>query len=201
MPPRARSGPSSAEPTQTVEQIAAALEAFLAEHAKSVVVEDGKVLFDMRTAKYSLATEHGRCTLQVWSEERNVVRRVRGAVERGGPRDRVLRLAVQRFGQTRPSSLELLADPDRRTPTTREATRLRYLRALERVMLRGPGVSRDHGESDRQIDLLLVGSCSGGTGRGIPMASQPDNPPWNRSRILLHHTDASPQEPCIKRAT
>jgi len=157
MPPRARSGPSSAEPTQTVEQIAAALEAFLAEHAKSVVVEDGKVLFDMRTAKYSLATEHGRCTLQVWSEERNVVRRVSGAVERGGPRDRVLRLAVQRFGQTRPSSLELLADPDRRTPTTREATRLRYLRALERVMLRGPGVSRDHDESDRWGDWKADG--------------------------------------------
>jgi hypothetical protein len=128
---------SSAE--QTPEQIAAALEGFLAEHPRAIVVEEGKVLFDMRAAKYSLATEHGRCTLQLWSEERNIVRRVTAAVERGAARDRMLRLTVQRFGQTRPGSLELLADRDRRTPSTREATRVRYLRSLERVMLRGSG--------------------------------------------------------------
>ena len=128
---------SSAE--QTPEQIAAALEEFLAEHPKAIVVEEGKVLFDMRAAKYSLATEHGRCTLQLWSEERNIVRRVTSAVERGAARDRMLRLTVQRFGQTRPGSLEILADRDRRTPSTREATRTRYLKALERVMLRGSG--------------------------------------------------------------
>jgi hypothetical protein len=49
----------------------------------------------------------------------------------------MLRLTTQRFGQTRPGSLEILADRDRRTPSTREATRVRYLKALERVMLRG----------------------------------------------------------------
>jgi hypothetical protein len=49
----------------------------------------------------------------------------------------MLRLTVQRFGQTRPGTLEILADRDRRTPTTREATRVRYLKALVRVMLRG----------------------------------------------------------------
>ncbi len=76
-------GIPSAEPTQSVEQIAAALEGFLAEHPKAVVTEEGKVLFDMRAAKYSLTTEHGRCTLQLWSEERNIVRRVTAAVERG----------------------------------------------------------------------------------------------------------------------
>jgi hypothetical protein len=123
----ASSKKSSAEATQTVEQIARALEDFLAEHPKSVVAEDGKILFDMRSAKYQLATEHGRCTLQLWSEDRNLVRRVSAAIER---------LTVQRFGQARPSSLEILADRDRRTPSTREATRLRYLKALERVMLR-----------------------------------------------------------------
>ena len=127
--------PLSAE--QTPEQIAAALEAFLAEHPKAVVMEDGKVLFDMRAAKYSLATEHGRCTLQLWSEERNIVRRVSAAAVRGAARDRLLRLTTQRFGQAQAGSLELLADRDRRTPSTREATRVRYLRALERVMLRG----------------------------------------------------------------
>src|ERR1039458_6235082 len=141
-----RPGISSAEPVQSVEQIAAALEEFLAEHPKAIVAEDGKVLFDMRAAKYKLATEHGRCTLQLWSEERNIVRRVSAAIERGAVRDRMLRLTVHRFGQTRPSSLELLADQDRRTPSTREATRGRYLRALERVMLRAGGSVEAWGE-------------------------------------------------------
>lgn len=137
MPSRAVSGHFPAQPEQSVEQIVVALEAFLAEYPNAVVSEDGKVLFDMRTAKYSLTTEHRRCALQVWSEERNVVRRVSAAIERGSARDRVLRLTTHRFGQTRPGTLELLADRDRRTPTTREATRVRYLRVLERVMLRG----------------------------------------------------------------
>lgn len=128
---------ASAETEQTPEQIAVALEAFLAEHPQAVVMEDGKVLFDMRTAKYSLATEHGRCALQLWSEERNIVRRVSAAVVRGAARERMLRLTTHRFGQSKPGSLELVADKDRRTPSTREATRLRYLRTLERVMLRG----------------------------------------------------------------
>jgi hypothetical protein len=130
---------SSAEHIQTIEQIAAALETFLAEHPQAVVAEDGKVLFDMRSAKYTLATEHGRCTLHLWSEEKNLVRRVSAAIERGTARDRMLKLTVQRFGQTRPGLLEILADRDRRTPSTREATRVRYLKVLERVMLRGGG--------------------------------------------------------------
>lgn len=128
---------SSAEPVQTIEQIASALEAFLGEHPKAIVVEEGKVLFDMRAAKYALATGHGRCTLQLWSEERNIVRRVSAAIERGAARDRMLRLTTERMGQARPGSLDLLADRDRRTPTAREATRVSYLRALERGMLRG----------------------------------------------------------------
>jgi hypothetical protein len=63
---------------QTPEVIAAALEAFLIEHPKAVVMEDGRVIFDMRAAKYSLATEHGRCVVHLWSEEKNLVRRVGG---------------------------------------------------------------------------------------------------------------------------
>src|ERR1700723_4430562 len=132
MPPRASSAESAQPPAQTVEQIAAALEDFLAEHGKAVVLEDGKVLFDMREAKYRLATEHGRCTLHLWSEERNVVRRVSATAMRNG----VLRLSTHRFGQAKPQPLELVADRDRRTPSTREATRVKYLRVLERVLLR-----------------------------------------------------------------
>src|SRR5271170_7584912 len=128
MPPRV----SSAEPVQTVEQISVALESFLAESPRAVVLEDGKVLFDMREAKYKLATEHGRCTLHLWGEDRNLVRRVGGTTLRNG----VLRLSTHRFGQTKPQTLELVTDRDRRTPSTREATRVKYLRVLERVLLR-----------------------------------------------------------------
>jgi hypothetical protein len=135
-PPRASSADSRQAPAQNPERIAAVLEEFLADHPKAVVVEDGKVLFDMRWAKYALAAEHGRCTLHLWSDDRNLVRTVRDAEARGAGRNRMLRLTVQRFGQARSGSLELLADPDRRTPTTREATRLRYLRTLERVLVR-----------------------------------------------------------------
>src|SRR5580698_6743354 len=128
MPPRA----SSAEPVQTVEQISVALESFLSESPRAVVIEDGKVLFDMREAKYKLATEHGRFTLHLWSEEHNLVRRVGATALRNG----VLRLSTHRFGQTKPQTLELVTDRDRRTPSTREATRVMYLRVLERVLLR-----------------------------------------------------------------
>jgi hypothetical protein len=139
MPLRAAYAGSTETPSQTTEQIAAALEAFLAEHARAVVLEDGKVLFDMREAKYRLATEHGRCTLHLWSEERNVVRRVSTTAMRNG----VLRLSTHRFGQTKPSTLELVADRDRRTPSTRETTRGKYLRVLERVLRSFPEMKAD----------------------------------------------------------
>jgi len=132
MPPRASSAEPAQIPAQSLDQIAAALEGFLAEHSRAVVLEDGKVLFDMREGKYRLATEHGRCTLHLWSDERNFVRRVSATTMRNG----VLRLSTHRFGQTKPQTLELVADRDRRTPSTREATRVKYLRVLERVLLR-----------------------------------------------------------------
>ncbi|HEX3968370.1 MAG TPA: hypothetical protein VHW70_10425 [Edaphobacter sp.] len=132
MPPRASSAEHTHIPAQTIEQIAAALEQFLAEHARAVVFEDGKVLFDMREAKYRLATDHGRCTLHLWGEERNLVRSVTATTMRNG----ALRLSTHRFGQTKPQTLELVADRDRRTPSTREATRVKYLRVLGRVLLR-----------------------------------------------------------------
>jgi hypothetical protein len=115
---------------QTPQEIAAALEDFLAEHPQAVVLEDGKVLFDMRFAKYSLTTEHGRCSLHLWGEDRNLVRRVGAAVLRKD----VLRLSTTRFGQTKPQTLELTADQDRRLPSTREATRVKYVRRLERIL-------------------------------------------------------------------
>ncbi len=120
----------AAEVEQSVEAISVALEGFLAEHPRAVVLEDGKAIFDMREAKYRLATEHGRCTLHLWGEDRNLVRRVSATASRNG----TLRLSTHRFGQTKPQTLELVADRDRRTPSTRETTRVKYLRVLERVL-------------------------------------------------------------------
>ncbi len=125
-------GVSSAEISQTPEQIAAAIEGFVAAHDEAAVLEDGKVVFDLRTAKYTLSTEHNRCTLHLWSEEKNFVRRVVSTAKRGGS----LRLATQRFGQTGTKLLELVTTRERRTPSTRETARTRYLQTLERVLLR-----------------------------------------------------------------
>jgi hypothetical protein len=117
---------------QPPETIAAAMEEFLSRYPNAAVLEEGRIAFDMRAAKYRLALEHGRCTLQIWSEDANLVRRVTAVEARGA----VLRVSVLRFGQTRPQVLELVADRDRRTPSTREATRVKYLRVLDRVLMR-----------------------------------------------------------------
>jgi hypothetical protein len=114
------------------EDLASALEAFLAENGSAVLIEDGRVLFDMAQAKYTLASNHGRCVFQVWSEDKNLVRTVTGLQ----PRKDSLRLEVRRFGQTRPQWLHLMADRDVRTASSRSASRTRYLRLLERVLLR-----------------------------------------------------------------
>ena len=119
-------------PAQSPGEIAGLIEAFLAEHPGSVLLEDGRVLFDLRHARYTLSPDGGRCTVHLWSEDRNLTRRILSATPRNG----VLRLVTQRFGQPRPTTLELVADPDRRTPSTRERTRTSYLRLLARVLER-----------------------------------------------------------------
>src|SRR5215469_1298693 len=111
---------------------AAAIAEFLAEHSEAVVLEDGKVLFDLRTAKYSLSTEHGRCSLHLWNEDRNVVRNIVAVTARAN----TLRLAAKRLGHAQPKMLELVSARERRTPTTRDAARTRYQRLLERVLER-----------------------------------------------------------------
>jgi hypothetical protein len=116
----------------SAETLAQELESFLAEHPSAAVLEDGRVLFDMREARYTLSAEHGRCILQLWSEERNIVRTVTGL----DIRKDALRLQVRRFGQSKPQMLHLLADRDQRTPSTRTAIRSRYLRQLEHVLSR-----------------------------------------------------------------
>jgi hypothetical protein len=113
-------------------RLAADLEAYLAEHPEAAVLEDGGVLFDMRRARYSVTESHGRCLLQLWSEERNLVRTVVGLEARANS----LRLTTRRMGAPRPTALEVVPSNDRRTPTARDSTRRTYLRILERVLTR-----------------------------------------------------------------
>jgi len=108
------------------------IDGYLAEHPAAAVLEDGQVLFDMRLARYSVAESHGRCILQLWSEERNLVRSVVTAEHRAGS----LRLMTRKMGASKPVALELVPTCDRRTPTARDAARRNYLRLLERVLTR-----------------------------------------------------------------
>jgi hypothetical protein len=127
-------------PAISPDYLARLLEQFLADSPHPVGIEDGELMFDFDTAKYSVSGE-GKCILHLWSEERNVVRRVLDAELKGG----VLRLKVLRFGQAQPRKLEICADPDRRTATAKRLFRVQYQRVLERVLLREhPGFKVKH---------------------------------------------------------
>jgi hypothetical protein len=108
------------------------IEEYLADHPAAALLEDGRVLFDMRNARYAVTEQHGRCLLQLWSEERNLIRTVVEVQERAA----CLRLMTRRMGAAKPQALELVPTSDRRTPTAREAGRRNYQRLLERVLTR-----------------------------------------------------------------
>ena len=108
------------------------LQGYLAEHPAAALLEDGRVLFDMRIARYSITESHGRCLLQMWSEERNLVR----TVIEIQPRGQSLRVMTRRMGAPKPQALELVANSDRRTSTARDSARRNYQRLLERVLSR-----------------------------------------------------------------
>jgi hypothetical protein len=110
--------------------LARTLQQYLADTRDAVVIEDGAVCYELVRSHYSVSAEHGKCLLHLWSEERNAVRRVVDAEEKGG----VLRLAVLRFGQSRPSKLEICRDCDRRTPCAKQAARAAYQQRLRRTL-------------------------------------------------------------------
>jgi hypothetical protein len=118
--------------TASAARLAQIIEEYLEEHPAAALLEDGRVLFDMRRAHYSVAESHGRCLLQLWSDERNAVRTVVEVQERA----QSLRLLTRRMGAAKPQALELVPTSDRRTPTAREAVRRNYQRLLERVLMR-----------------------------------------------------------------
>ena len=120
-------GPAPA-PGRLVEVI----EAYLADHPAAALLEDGRVLFDMRMARYAISESHGRCLLQMWSDERNLVRTIVDIQQRA----QCLRLTTRRMGIAKPAALELVPNSDRRTPTSRDSARRNYQRLLERVLSR-----------------------------------------------------------------
>jgi hypothetical protein len=121
---------AAGEAGPTAGRLAKSIEEYLSDHPAAAVLEDGRVLFDMRTARYSVSEQHGRCLLQLWSEERNVMRTVVELQERA----QCLRLMTRRMGAAKPQALELVPTSDRRTPTAREAARRNYQRLLERAL-------------------------------------------------------------------
>jgi hypothetical protein len=123
---------SSAVEAPSAAKLIEILDEYLAEHPAAAVLEDGRILFDMRRAHYSITESHGRCLLQLWSDERNLVR----TVIEIQPRAHSLRVMTRRMGALKPQSLELVPSSDRRTPTTRDASRRNYQHLLERVLSR-----------------------------------------------------------------
>jgi hypothetical protein len=113
-------------------RLAKSIESYLVDHPAAALLEDGRVVFDMRTARYAVSESHGRCLLQLWSVERNLVRTVVDVQERA----QCLRLMTRRMGAAKPQALELVPTSDRRTPTARDAGRRNYQRLLQRVLTR-----------------------------------------------------------------
>ena len=105
---------------------------FLSGARAAVVVEDGAIAFDLAEAKYSVSGEHHKCLLHLWSNERNVVRRVLDAEVK----TTTLRLQVQRMGQTRPTRLDFCRDRDQRSLAARRAARAAYEARLRRALER-----------------------------------------------------------------
>ena len=116
----------------TPESLRQTVAEFLAGARAAVVVEDGAIAFDLAESKYSISGEYNKCLLQLWSSERNVVRRVLDAEVKGGS----LRLLVQRMGQSHPTKLEICRDRDRRSPSSRKVARTGYEHRLRRVLER-----------------------------------------------------------------
>ena len=116
----------------TAEGMARLLEGYLADFPKAIVLDEGRVAFEMSRASYSLSSAHGRCVLQLWSEDQNYMRTVVGVQARKDS----LSVKVRRFGRAEPQTLQFVADRDTRTPSTRQAARTRFLYAVERLLAR-----------------------------------------------------------------
>jgi len=144
---------------QTPEEIADLISGYICENPNAVVVEEGQMLFDFSTAHYSAAPERERCLLQIWSEERNIVRRATSAEVKNG----ILRLSVQRFGQSKPGRLEICSKAERRSPSALKAMRAAYQRALELALTRSfPGWALDRVTTSADLEHSFGAVCARG---------------------------------------
>ncbi len=116
----------------SAERLAELIQNYLADHPAAALLEDGRVVFDMRIAHFAVTEQHGRCLLEIWSEARNLIRTVVEVQERA----QCLRLMTRRMGAAKPQALELVPNSDRRTPTARDASRRNYQKLLGRVLTR-----------------------------------------------------------------
>jgi hypothetical protein len=143
----------------TPNEIADMVSGYISEHPGAVVVEDGKTLFDFATARYSAAPERDRCLLQIWSEEANIVRRATSAEIKNG----ILRLSVLRFGQSKPSRMEICSQAERRSPSTLKAMRAAYRRSLERALTRMfPGWTLERITTSADLEHSFGAVCARG---------------------------------------
>lgn len=129
-PPRVSS--ADAPVLTAPDAIAAAITQFLQAHPDAALIEGGKVAFHLAAAKHTLVVAQGRCTLQVWDDNDNLVRTLTSA----RLRPQSLRLEASRLGQTRPRVLELSARTERRAPSPRDTVRRQYVTLLERALSR-----------------------------------------------------------------
>lgn len=101
---------SATIPGMTPDSLVRAVRDFLAGARDAVVLEDGAISFDLSEAKYSVSGEYNKCLLHLWSNERNVVRRILDVHVKND----TIRFAVQRLGSTKPGQLEICRQRDRR---------------------------------------------------------------------------------------
>lgn len=119
----------AADPKIDPERLARQLQTFLDDQPAAVLLENGRILFDLRLARAIVTAEHGRCIFHVWSDERDLIRNVVDIkIRKTG-----IRLHVLRMGQSKPQALELQPQ-QRRLPSQRETIRTRFIPVVERVL-------------------------------------------------------------------
>ena len=125
------------------------LEQFLADAPQAVAIEDGEMLFDFATARYSVSGE-GKCVLHLWSEERNTVRRVLDA-EVEGPHPAPAACCVS--GSRNPSCWRSAPTATGARAAAKRAARAQYQQLLERVLRREyPGFKVEHLSSSPDLE-------------------------------------------------
>lgn len=151
------SGDDKASPS-----LSAALDSALAalcESGSVEVHEDGELLAELSPFQFEVRGEGKHTVLHLWSEQRNLARRVLRIAEQS---DGSVRLEVQRFGRSKPGRLEITA-PERARPDARlnrERFRARFRQLLAETF------------PDEKVELLsstpdLAHSFSGSYTRGL----------------------------------